>query len=151
MSWQALVDGNPSLAAYGESRFSNRVAYLATTDKDGAPRVHPVSPQLRNNRLFLFMYPTSPKAHDLQRGSDYALHCAVEDNSGGGGEFYVRGTAWQTSSPEDWELVRPGKPDELGHKYILFELDVQQAFSMQYIADSNVIERWKNGSEPTGP
>lgn len=143
MSWQALVEGNPQLAAYGESRFKDRVAYLATVDKDGAPRSHPVSPQLQNNRLFLFMYPTSPKAQDLQRGSHYALHCGVEDNSGGGGEFYVRGIAHQNRNEADWELIRPGTLEEFNTKYILFELEVHQAFSMQYVGDDNVVNRWK--------
>lgn len=143
MSWQALVDGNPQLAAYGESRLSGRVAYLATVDRQGAPRVHPVSPELRNNRLFIFMYPTSPKAHDLQRGSRYALHGGVEDNSGGGGEFYVKGVARQNMNPDDWELVRPGTQHDFNTKYILFELNVQQAFSMQYVGDDNVTDRWR--------
>ena len=143
MSWQNLVDGNPELAAYGAARFENRVAYLATVRKDGTPQVHPVSPILRDNRLFVFMYPTSPKAHDLQRGSTYMLHCAVEDNSGGGGEFYVRGKAQQSHNPADWELARPGHADEFEVKYILFELSVDQAFSMIYVGEGDVKNRWK--------
>lgn len=143
MSWQALVEGNPELAAYGVTRFTDRVAYLATVDKEGNPRAHPVSPQLRENRLFIFMYPTSPKAHDLQRGSHYALHCSVENNSGGGGEFYIRGVAHQNTNSADWELVRPGNQHEFGTKYILFELSVQQAFSMQYVENDTVTNRWR--------
>ena len=104
---------------------------------------HPVSPLLRENRLFVFMYPTSPKAHDLQRGGRYALHCAVEDREGGEGEFYVRGTARQTTDPADWELVRPGHADEFNVKYILFEFAVEQAFSMVYVGDDTVVNRWK--------
>ena len=143
MSWQNLVNGNPELAHYGETRFKDRVGYLATVRPDGTPQVHPVSPTLRNNRLFVFMYPTSPKAHDLQRGSAYMLHCAVEGNDGGQGEFYVRGTARQTLDPADWELVRPGHSDEFNTKYILFEFSVEQAFSMIYVGDSDVKNRWK--------
>jgi len=143
MSWQALMDGNPELATYGESRLRDQVAYLATVSKDGKPRVHPVSPQLRDNRLFVFMYPTSPKAHDLQRGSHYALHCSVEDNSGGKGEFYIRGVAHQSHALADWELVRPDNPDEFGSKYILFEFDIEQAFSMQYTDAGNTTNRWR--------
>jgi len=143
MSWQNLVDGNPELAQYGTARFENRVGYLATTRKDGSPTVHPVSPLLRNNRLFVFMYPTSPKAHDLQRDGRYALHCAVEDRDGGAGEFYIRGTARQTHDPVDWELVRPGHAEEFEVKYILFEFSVEQAFSMIYVGDGDVKNRWK--------
>jgi hypothetical protein len=144
MSWQELSDGNPELAAYGAQRFTGRVAYLGTVRPDGAPTVHPVSPHLHENRLFVFMYPTSPKAHDLQRGSHYALHCAVEDNSGGGGEFYVRGTAQQIHDARIWELIRPGHPEELDTRYILFELGIDHAFSMTYQeSDETVQMRWK--------
>lgn len=146
MSWQALTEGNATLAAYGEGRLQRTVAYLATVDKNGAPRVHPVTPQLHDKRLFLFMHPTSPKGHDLQRGSHYALHCGVEANSGGEGEFYVRGTATQVHDPQVWELVRPGKPEEFNSLYILFELEIEQAFSMQYVGDDNVINRWSHKS-----
>lgn len=143
MSWQALVDGNPELAGYGAGRFTGRVAYLSTVDKSGNPRVHPVSPQLKDNRLFLYMYPTSPKAKDLQSGSGYALHCAVEDDSGGKGEFYVRGVAHQNTNIDDWLRIHPDRRDQFGTKYILFELEVHQAFSMQYTGEGTVIDRWK--------
>jgi hypothetical protein len=144
MSWQNLVDGNPELAKFGEARFEGRVGYLATVRNDGAPRVHPVSPLIRQGRLFVFMYPTSPKAHDLQRDGRYALHCGVEDNEGGGGEFHVRGTAQQIHEASAWEMVRPGHPEEFNTKYILFELSVEQAFSMIYTADGGTVQnRWK--------
>ena len=141
MSWQDLVNGNTELADSGASRLCDRVAYLATVDKYRNPRIHPISAQLQDNRLFALMYPTSPKAHDLQRSSHYALHCGVEDNSGGGDEFYVRGVADQTENPDDWELIRSGKQDECGSKYILFELRVQQAFSMQYTVHDTAFDR----------
>src|SRR5664279_588216 len=147
MSWQKLVDGNPSLAEFGQARFENHAGYLATVRKDGSPQVHPVSPILRENRLFVFMYPTSPKAHDLRRGGRYALHCAVEDRDGGAGEFYVRGRAQQDLNPEDWELVRPGRAAEFGVKYILFEFAVEQAFSMIYVGDETIQDRWRQGGE----
>jgi hypothetical protein len=143
MSWQDLVEGNPELAQYGASRFQDRVGYLATVRKDGSPQVHPVSPILRENRLFVFMYPTSPKAHDLQRNGLYALHCAVEDREGGAGEFYVRGKARQIDNPADWELVRPGHPEDFNTRYILFEFSVEQAFSMIYVGEESIQNRWK--------
>jgi len=80
MSWKALRMGAPELAEFGEQRFAGGVAYLATVKSDGAPRVHPVTPIVAPDRLFLFMEPTSPKGHDLRRDGRYALHCAVDDS-----------------------------------------------------------------------
>ncbi len=125
MSWAALEAGDPEMAAFGRLRFErNKVAYLATTRKDGAPRVHAVTPTVADGRLLVFMYPTSPKGRDLERDGRYALHCSVEDQSGGGGEFCVRGRAWRVDADELWEAVRPGKVAESRERYILFEFSV---------------------------
>jgi hypothetical protein len=39
-----------------------------------------VTPILGENRLFIFMEPTSPKGHDLRRDGRYTLHCSVADS-----------------------------------------------------------------------
>ena len=59
----------PALADFGEKRFASGVANIVTVMKDGAPRVHPVTPIIGDDRLFLFMEPASPKGHDLKGGS----------------------------------------------------------------------------------
>ena len=145
MSWQDLVQGNATLAAYGAERLNDRVAYLATVGANGRPRVYPVTPRLRGNRLYVFMYPTSPKGHDLERGSGYAMHCTVEDNAGGDGEFSVRGVGHRVLDPTVWELVRPGHADEFNTRYVLFELDVWQAISTTYEDDREARNRWSGG------
>lgn len=91
-SWQNFAHAAPELAAFGEQRFKAAPAYLATVRATGLPHVHPVTPSIAEGHLLLFMEPTSPKGHDLQRGSGYALHCAVADNDGEG-EFYLTGHA----------------------------------------------------------
>src|SRR3982751_3616560 len=93
MSWKSLEDQQPELAAFGAERLNGKVAYLATIRKDGSPRVHPVTPIIGQGHLFVFMEPTSPKGHDLQRDGRYALHCSVSDSSGASGEFFVSGRA----------------------------------------------------------
>jgi len=147
MSWQDLRDGNIALARFGEARFESQVAYLATVRKDGSPEVHPVTPILRENRLFVFMYPTSPKAKDLQRDGRYMLHCSVANQHGGEGEFYVRGKARLINDDAAWELVRPGHMDEYKTKYILFEFSVEEAFSMTYNDGETQQHRWKASAE----
>src|SRR5512146_3139756 len=97
-SWTEFAEQSPELAAFGAARFQSGVAYLGTVRADGSPRVHPVTP-IMGEQLFLFMEPTSPKGQDLQRDGRYTLHCSVEDQNGGGGEFYVRGRGTFTDDP----------------------------------------------------
>ena len=108
MSWHEFASQAPSLAAYGRARLGAGVAYLATVRKSGSPRLHPVTPVLGES-LFLFMEPTSPKGHDLRRGSGYVLHCGVEDTGGGAGEFLVEGRArpWKILPREPSPRQRP--------------------------------------------
>lgn len=142
-SWQAFSLAKPELAAFGEKRLKAGPAYLATVQANGSPRVHPVTPIIGEGHLFLFMEPTSPKGHDLQRGSAYALHCSVSDNSGGEGEFYVMGRAVLTDDPAMRVLaVQYGYPPK--DFYILFELSVESAFSTLYPDGGKPVrERWK--------
>lgn len=147
MSWQRLQEHAPSLAAFGERRLTSRVAYLATVGDDGVPRVHPVTPIVAPGRLMVFMEPTSPKGHDLRRGSRYALHCAVEDDEGGGGEFRVRGAATSVSDPQLRAIAAEHAPYQPSEHYVLFELLVADAFSTTYEADGTPVrERWVSGS-----
>ena len=77
------------VAAFGEKRFGDGVAYLATVSQLGEPRVYPVTPVIGESRLFIFMEPTSPKGRDLRQTGKYALHSSVGGVHGEGGEFAV--------------------------------------------------------------
>jgi hypothetical protein len=65
-SWGVFRAAHPSLAAFGVERLGGPPAYLATVRSDGAPRVHPVTPIIGGDHLFLFMEPTSTKGRDLR-------------------------------------------------------------------------------------
>jgi hypothetical protein len=65
MSWGALHQASPEIAEFGKERFATGVAYPATIKPNEAPRLHPVTPKVGGDRLFLFMEPTTPKGHDL--------------------------------------------------------------------------------------
>jgi hypothetical protein len=146
VSWAQLREHQPSLAAFGERRLRSRVAYLATVDARGAPRVHPVTPFLMPDRLLVFMEPTSPKGHDLRRGSRYALHCSVEDDQGGAGEFRVRGSAREVSDAQLRAQAADLAPYDPSPTYVLFELLVDDAFSTTYEADGTPVrQRWSSG------
>jgi hypothetical protein len=141
-SWQEFTQQAPELAAFGKTRFQSEVAYLGTLRPDGSPRVHPVTP-IMGEQLFLFMEPTSPKGKDLQRDGRYALHCSVENSSGGGGEFYVKGRATLSTDPlvrQQALTVSPYKPED---RYILFVLTVEAAFMNVYRDGKSNHQSWQ--------
>lgn len=141
-SWTEFAQQAPELAEFGEARFQSGVAYLGTIRANGGPRVHSVTPIL-GEQLFLFMEPTSPKGKDLQRDPRYALHCAVEDSSGGGGEFYVRGRATLSGDPHVREQAVQASSYAPAERYILFVLTVEFAFMNVYVGGEPNVRRWK--------
>lgn len=141
-SWTAFAQQAPQLAEFGAARFRSGVAYLGTLRADGGPRVHPVTPII-GEQLFLFMEPTSPKGKDLERDARYTLHCSVEDSSGGGGEFYVRGRATLTDDPAmRAQAVRAASyaPQD---DYILFIFSIEFAFMNSYVNGKANPRRWQ--------
>lgn len=143
MSWKSLEAGNAELAAFGAERLNGKVAYLATTRQDGAPRVHPMTPIIGQGRLFVFMEPTSPKGHDLLRDGRYAIHCAMADNSGAGGEFLITGRARPVDDPETRALAARSASYTPADRYVLFEFDVETAASTVYAEGRTVRVTWR--------
>ena len=146
ISWQEFARQAPELAAYGEKRFRGGVAYLGTLRPDGGPRVHPVTPIL-GEQLYLFMEPTSPKGKDLQRDPRYTLHCAVEDSSGGQGEFYVRGHAARNDDPHIRARAVRASSYAPQDRYVLFVFSVEFAFMNTYEDGNPGPRRWQSQSK----
>jgi len=145
MSWGIREDQHPELAKFGLERLHGKVAYLATIRKDGSPRVHPLTPIIGERHLFVFMEPTSPKGHDLQRDNRYALHCAVTDSSGVSGEFVLTGQARLITDPELRVLATKLSNYVPAERYILFEFEVESAASTIYPEDRPVRGFWRRG------
>lgn len=141
-SWAEFAQQASEFAEFGKARFQSGVAYLGTLRADGGPRVHPVTPII-GEQLFLFMEPTSPKGQDLQRDPRYSLHCSVEDSSGGGGEFYVRGRAIFTDDPVCREQAVRASSYTPQDRYILFMLTIEFAFMNTYVNGEPKTRRWQ--------
>src|SRR4051794_39429656 len=141
-SWKEFARQAPEIAEFGRSRFQSGVAYLGTLRPDGGPRVHPVTP-IVGEHLYLFMEPTSPKGKDLQRDGRYTLHCSVENSSGGGGEFYVRGRAKLSTDPQVWQEAKRASPYNPAEFYIVFVFEVEFAFMNQYVDGKANPRRWQ--------
>jgi len=71
------------------------------------------------------MYPRSPKSHDLRHRTHYALHCGVEDMTGGGGEVLITGDAVE---------IEP-TPDDIASGYVMFELLLREVLATHYEGD----------------
>src|SRR5258706_5012249 len=147
MSWSKLESQAPDIAEFSKTRLHNKVAYLATTRKDGAPRVHPFTPIIGEGHFFVFMEPTSPKVNDLRRDARYAVHCAVTDNSGESGEVVVTGKARFIEDAELRALAIKVCLYQYAERYILFEFDVESVMTTEYPDGKAVRKHWKVDQE----
>ena len=127
MRWSMFAEQEPDLAAFGQARLLAAPAYIATLRANGAPRVHPVSPIFGAAGLYLFMEPTSPKGRDLRERGWFAMHCAVPDNEGTGGEFWIAGSAMPAEDPGTRAAVVAAATYPPEDRYLLFELMVTDA------------------------
>jgi hypothetical protein len=93
------------------------------------------------------MYPTSPKGNDLRADGRYALHTAVEDNAGTGGEFLIRGHACPVDDAvHAAEIEQAGFPPRAG--YVLFELLLDEVSVTTY--DENEAPQRRRWSREMG-
>jgi hypothetical protein len=112
------------------------LGFLATTRRDGGPRVHPVCPAIHDGGLYVFVIGSSPKRFDLERDGRYALHgypADPDDES-----FTCSGSARVVGDPvlrrsAESAVVHHVKPDE-----VLFELSLARALHTT----------WRNPRQP---
>lgn len=146
--WADFAAEAPQLEAFGRGRLERRIAYLATIRADGSPRVHPVSPFIGSGCLAVYMEPTSLKVADLRRDARYALHCGVEDNEGGGGEFYVTGRTREITAP-DRRTAAAGWAKAAGYvpleRHVFFELRLGHVLATTY-GNGPRRDQWRAGS-----
>lgn len=144
-SWTDLERDAPELASLVRQRVVDRTSYLATVTKSGGPRVHPVTLRLHLDQPFVRMYPTSPKARDLQREARFALHSQV-DSSGTGSEIYLVGQATVVTD-EEWvrgALAPLSDPDP--SRYIVFAFELDDMKVVVYENDQPIVTRWRRSS-----
>lgn len=141
-TWREFTTAAPALGATARERLHGRVGYLATVRSDGSPRVHPVTPIVGEEDLFVFMEPTSPKGHDLRRDPRFQLHVGVEDTNGGGGELYVRGIARFVEDAPTRQRAIAACMYRPAERYVLFVLNVDQAMLTTYSESGPVRDRW---------
>ena len=141
-AWAELEVQDPELAAFGRDRFEGRVVFHATLRRDGAPRVHPVSPWFGAGLLLVGFRGHSPKNDEVALDGRYAMHSSIdaENHEGEGGEFLVRG--WMERVSPD----HPGAvavPYEVPYELAIYACSVEEAVGTTYEGDRPMYRRWK--------
>lgn len=145
MRWGEFRKTEPELAGFAEARLRRPPAYLATVKASGAPRVHPVTPIISPQGLYVFMEPTSPKGIDLRERRLYAMHKGVPDEAGTGGEVSVSGQGRPVDDTSARAVVASAASYDPADRYVLFELTVEEVRCLGY-GDTPLPDRqhWKS-------
>ena len=135
-TWREFAAADPEMAAIGQGLLEqHQLAYLATVRADGAPRLHPVSPQIIDGSLYVCTPRSSPKARDQMRDGRYVLHLLPGKDDE---EFRIRGRARLLTDADEIAAVCRGGPHYFRPGEYLFEYDIEEAATA----------RWENVGQP---
>lgn len=148
-AWQRLEEDAIELAAFGKARLDGKVAYLATVQDDGSPRVHPVTPIIGGGMCFVFVEPGSSKLRDLKANGRFSLHCGMSDSSGSSGEFRMSGSAQLVEDQSVRELAESVCSFRPSASYVLFELQPTEVVATSYRGGRPDRRRWALNEDRT--
>jgi len=125
-TWGEFAAAAPEIAERGARRLAIGYAFIATTARDGSPRVHPMTPLIGGGRLLAFVATHTVKYRTLLRDPRYALHAVLGDSDE---EFFVTGRAVVS---DDWASRMQGAAAarEIGmtsRDDVLFEFHIERA------------------------
>lgn len=133
VTWAVFEASEPQLAGHVRARLEAGINFLATIRPDGHPRLHPVGVRFDAGSITVPMTPTSPKGKDITRNGMYALHCCVEDDSGGDGEVLITGSARARETAVGHEA----------HGWVTFEFLVGEVLAVSNDGGEINRVRWK--------
>jgi len=124
-SWAEFAAAAPDLAECGARRLGVGVVYIATTAKDGSPRVHPFTPLIGGGRLLAFIGKHTVKYGNLLRDPRYAIHAMIGKDDE---EFMIIGRAvvsddWATSMQA---AVEARKINMTSRNHVPFEFMIER-------------------------
>lgn len=135
-TWSEFATERPAMAAALTDKLTPApIAFIATSRRDGAPRVHPFCPIFAEGRMFIAVNPASPKRWDLRNDGRYAMHALPGERDE---EFYATGRATLVAEGS----LRAAAVSGAGHAVHpcddVFELSV----------DSAMTAHWENWAQP---
>ena len=130
--WGEFAQESSELAESGRQllyQFGPGLAFLATVDRDSAPRLHPIVIAQELDGLYMFLVP-SPKRRDLEHSSRYALHSfppeEVDD------EFALRGESHRMDDPAIRAAIADAVQFDVSDDQQLYELLIDSALLARY-------------------
>jgi hypothetical protein len=155
MRWSDFVARQPRLAETGRRKLLDRgVVLIATTRRDGTPRISPVEPFVLDGELWLSMMRGSTKARDLLRDPRILVHSVVTSRDGGDGEFKLRGTARPEADADVHRRYAAAVGQALGWRPVpgefhLFAVDIADVTFLRYddATGDQFVTRWPSGGE----
>jgi hypothetical protein len=126
VSWREFVEAAPAIAERGERLLRVGIAYMATTSRDGAPRVHPFTPLITGGRLLAFIGVHTVKYPNLRHDGRFAVHAVLGESDE---EFLIIGRA---VASDDWASRMQGavaarRISMTSRDDVLFELMIERA------------------------
>jgi len=142
----------PAIAAFfGERIGKTGLCLVATTRRDGWPRVSPMELSIIDGRLFVGSMPNAVKAQDLQRDPRCCIITPLANKDDLAGEVKAFCRAREIVEPAGWEKVRAIWQESLGFDIgdpggsHLFELDIEAAAWQRVEGDEWRTTSWAVG------
>ena len=149
MTWGQFAELEPELAGSG-SRLLHAftLGYLATLNRDGAPRVDLVTVTVHAGGLYAFVVHGTPKRANLERDGRYALQSFPHFRRGTldsfvDDEFAVGGVAVPIDDPVVRGAVAAVHNDTVHERDRLFRLDLDRAHHKTRVEGKAVYRRWR--------
>lgn len=144
----AMAERGAALFLFGGAggAYEGGLGYVATVRPDGGPRVHPLSPVLRDGDLYLFVLRNTARARDLRRDDRYAMHAWPKpfgaDDSFDDEEFVVRGRATLVEDEALRKAIATAVQDDVDSADV-YRLSVDHAQSKSRPGGKLTYERWR--------
>jgi hypothetical protein len=126
-TWGEMAAAAPRLAERGRALLmptGTGDGLLATVRGEAPPRIHPVSFEIADGELLVFVL-RSAKLVDLEQDGRYALHANIDEAAPS--EFMVRGVAREVSDPAARAAAAQVWSFSVDDSYRLFALDIASA------------------------
>jgi len=151
-SWAEFAAAAPDLADRGAKRLGVGVAYVATTARDGAPRISPFTPLIGGGRLLALIGKHTAKYSALTRDPRCAIHAWLGDSDE---EFMIIARA---TPSDDWATrmqaaVEAKKINMTSQNDVAFEFSIERVHwalweGLGTPGIRRVAESWRAGASP---